>query len=98
MIGYLIQQELGNLLPQAKRIASLLTQIEVDRDDPAFGNPTKPIGPIYDEEEAGRAGGREGVGVQARRRQLPPRRPVARAASGSSGSSRSSGCSSTAAS
>ena len=52
MIGYLIQQELGNELPFEKRLASLLTQIEVDRDDPAFGDPTKPIGPIYTEEEA----------------------------------------------
>jgi carbamate kinase len=54
MIGYLIQQELGNELPFDKRLASLLTLIEVDRDDPAFRNPTKPIGPIYDEDEAKR--------------------------------------------
>jgi carbamate kinase len=53
MIGYLIQQELGNVLPFSKHLASLLTQIEVDRDDPAFGNPTKPIGPIYTKEETG---------------------------------------------
>ena len=52
MIGYLIQQELGNELPLEKRLASLLTQIEVERDDPAFGDPTKPIGPIYTEDEA----------------------------------------------
>ena len=52
MIGYLIQQELGNELPQEKRLASLLTLIEVDPDDPAFGDPTKPIGPIYGEAEA----------------------------------------------
>jgi carbamate kinase len=52
MIGYLIQQELGNELPFGKRLASLLTLIEVDRDDPAFGDPTKPIGPIYTEAEA----------------------------------------------
>jgi carbamate kinase len=52
MIGYLIQQELGNELPFEKRLASLLTQIEVDRKDPAFGDPTKPIGPIYTEDEA----------------------------------------------
>jgi carbamate kinase len=52
MIGYLIQQELGNELPFEKRLASLLTLIEVDRDDPAFGDPTKPIGPIYAEAEA----------------------------------------------
>jgi carbamate kinase len=47
MIGYLIQQELGNELPFEKRLASLLTLIEVDPDDPAFQDPTKPIGPIY---------------------------------------------------
>ena len=47
MIGYLIQQELGNELPFEKRLASLLTLIEVDPDDPAFQDPTKPIGPVY---------------------------------------------------
>ena len=52
MIGYVLQQELGNVLPFEKHLASLLTQIEVDRDDPAFGNPTKPIGPIYTADEA----------------------------------------------
>jgi carbamate kinase len=54
MIGYLIQQELGNELPLEKRLASLLTLIEVDRRDPAFADPTKPIGPIYDEEQSAR--------------------------------------------
>ena len=77
MIGYLIQQELGNQLPLDKRLASLLTLIEVDRDDAAFGNPTKPIGPIYSQEDAARLAQREELGVQARRRQLPPRRPLA---------------------
>ena len=52
MIGYLIQQELGNELPFEKRLATLLTQIEVDPDDPAFVNPTKPIGPTYAADEA----------------------------------------------
>jgi carbamate kinase len=52
MIGYLIQQELGNELPQEKRLATLLTQIEVDPKDPAFQNPTKPIGPMYDDRQA----------------------------------------------
>jgi carbamate kinase len=52
MIGYLIEQELGNRLPFEKPFASLLTMIEVDPDDPAFADPTKPIGPIYDAEEA----------------------------------------------
>jgi carbamate kinase len=54
MIGYLIQQELGNELPQEKRLASLLTLIEVDPNDPAFEDPTKPIGPIYDQDESER--------------------------------------------
>jgi carbamate kinase len=52
MIGYVIQQELGNELPFDVRIASLLTLVEVDAADPAFGNPTKPIGPVYAEEES----------------------------------------------
>jgi carbamate kinase len=52
MIGYLIQQELGNELPFEKRLASLLTLVEVDRDDPAFQDPTKPIGPVYTEAES----------------------------------------------
>jgi carbamate kinase len=54
MIGYLIQQELGNELPQGKRLASLLTLVEVDPADPAFDDPTKPIGPIYAEAESRR--------------------------------------------
>ena len=52
MIGYLVEQELGNLLPFDKPLAAMLTMIEVDHDDPAFDNPTKPIGPIYDSETA----------------------------------------------
>jgi carbamate kinase len=52
MIGYLIQQELGNVLPFEKPLATLLTQIEVDPADPAFSNPTKPIGPVYTAEQA----------------------------------------------
>jgi len=48
MIGYVIEQELGNVLPFDKPIATVLTMVEVDRDDPAFGRPTKPIGPVYD--------------------------------------------------
>ena len=52
MIGYLIEQELENLLPPERRCATLLTQIEVDAHDPAFKHPAKPIGPIYAEMEA----------------------------------------------
>ena len=54
MIGYVIEQELGNLLPADQPLATLLTMIEVDRDDPAFDHPTKPIGPVYDRETAER--------------------------------------------
>ena len=60
MIGYMLEQELGNTLPPEKHIATLLTMIEVDRDDPAFDNPTKPIGPIYDETEASRLAAEKG--------------------------------------
>ncbi len=52
MIGYLIEQELANALCGDRRIATLLTQIEVDPDDPAFRKPSKPIGPVYEEAEA----------------------------------------------
>ena len=52
MIGYMIEQELGNLLPPEAPFATLLTQVEVDPKDPAFQNPTKPIGPVYTESEA----------------------------------------------
>ena len=54
MIGYMIQQELGNLVPFEVPFATLLSQVEVDINDPAFKNPTKPIGPVYSKEEAER--------------------------------------------
>jgi len=54
MIGYLIEQELGNLLPFDRPLATLLTMTEVDPGDPAFGNPTKFIGPVYDKGDADR--------------------------------------------
>lgn len=47
MIGYMIEQEMGNLLPFEVPFATILTQVEVDGKDPAFQNPTKPIGPVY---------------------------------------------------
>ena len=48
MIGYMIEQELGNVLPKEVPFATLLTQTEVDPKDPAFQKPTKPIGPVCD--------------------------------------------------
>lgn len=55
MIGYLVEQELTNAMPAGSRIATLLTQIEVDRDDPAFARAEKPIGPVYTQDEAVKA-------------------------------------------
>ncbi len=52
MIGYLIEQELGNVLPFEKRIATILTMVEIDPADPAFDDPTKFVGPLYDKETA----------------------------------------------
>ena len=51
MIGYLLEQELRNALP-GRDVATLLTEVIVDPSDPAFAHPTKPIGPIYAEEQA----------------------------------------------
>lgn len=52
MIGYVIEQELGNVLPVEKPLATILTMVEVDPEDPAWNDPSKPIGPVYDEAEA----------------------------------------------
>ena len=51
MIGYLIEQELMNALPPGSQVATLLTRVEVDPHDPAFDQPTKPIGPTYSAQE-----------------------------------------------
>ena len=58
-IAYLLVQSLENALREAgsqRHVACLLTQVEVDADDPAFDNPSKPIGPFFDAEEAARVG------------------------------------------
>jgi carbamate kinase len=52
MIGYVIEQELGNLLPFEVPLATILTMIEVDPDDPAFADPSKFVGPVYTKERA----------------------------------------------
>jgi carbamate kinase len=51
MVGYLLEQELGHHLPSGN-LATLLTQVVVDPDDPAFLHPTKPIGPVYEADQA----------------------------------------------
>jgi carbamate kinase len=56
LIGLMIQQNLGNLLAAQGKgdipVATIVTQVVVDKKDPAFANPTKPVGPFYSEKEA----------------------------------------------
>jgi len=54
-LGYMIQQLLTNRLRRIEAevpVVTVVTQVVVDSDDPAFRNPTKPIGPFYDEDRA----------------------------------------------
>jgi len=54
-IGHLLMQGLEDELARAevdRRVACLVTRVEVSADDPAFARPTKPIGPFFSEEEA----------------------------------------------
>lgn len=80
MIGYLIEQEMGNLLPFERELASLLTMTEVDPDDPAFRDPTKFVGPVYSRAEAERLAAEKGWTVKPDgdlywRRVVPSPRP-----------------------
>jgi len=63
MLGYMIEQELGNLVPFERPFATMLTMVEVSPDDPAFENPSKPIGPMYTKEEAERVAAERGWAV-----------------------------------
>lgn len=65
MIGYMIEQELGNLLPFEVPFATLLTMVEVDPNDPGFKNPTKFVGPVYEKAEADRLAAEKGWVVKA---------------------------------
>lgn len=65
MIGYMIEQELGNLLPFEVPFATILTMVEVDPNDPGFKNPTKFVGPVYDKDEADRLAAEKGWVVKA---------------------------------
>jgi carbamate kinase len=63
MLGYMIQQSLENALRTAgvdRRVITVVTQTIVDRGDPAFSRPTKPIGPFYRENEARQLREKEG--------------------------------------
>ncbi len=86
-IGYLIQQTLGNVLRgstadgERRAIVSVVTQVLVDRTDPAFQNPTKPIGPFYDRELAERLAVEKGWTVvqdsgRGWRRVVPSPQPI----------------------
>jgi carbamate kinase len=82
-IGYMIQQVLQNELGRAgvtAPVVTLVTQVEVDPRDPAFGNPTKPIGPFYAPREAAELAARKGWDVRddagrGMRRVVPSPRP-----------------------
>jgi carbamate kinase len=80
MIGYFIEQELGNLLPFEKPLAALLTMTEVDPNDPAMQNPTKFVGPVYTKEDAERLAGEKGWTVKQDgdvwRRVVPSPKPM----------------------
>jgi carbamate kinase len=77
MLGYVLEQEIANLLPAERTVATVLTRVEVDRFDPAFNTPTKPIGPTYTREEADKVAagkpwtmGKVGAGDQPALRRL----------------------------
>lgn len=67
MIGYLLEQELANLLPAARVVATLITRVEVHAQDPAFQHPTKPIGPVYTQAEAERLAAAKGWAIAPER-------------------------------
>ena len=79
MIGYLVEQEVGNLLPMERPLATVLTMVEVDPADPAFHDPTKFVGPIYDQAQAEALAAEKGWVVkpdgQYWRRVVPSPRP-----------------------
>ncbi|RLE39834.1 carbamate kinase [Candidatus Acetothermia bacterium] len=68
LIGYMIQQSLHNLLQEVGKgdipVATVVTQVVVDENDPAFQNPSKPVGPFYSEEEAKRLAEEKGYVVK----------------------------------
>lgn len=84
-LGFLIQQSLQNALGTVgvdRTVASVVTQVTVDPEDPAFENPTKPIGPFYDEAQARLVAQENGWTVvedagRGWRRVVPSPRPIA---------------------
>ena len=66
MIGYVLEQELGNVMPPDVPLATILTMVQVDPDDPAFEDPTKFVGPIYTRGRGRRARARARAGCSRR--------------------------------
>lgn len=62
MIGYMLERAMRERLPE-REAATLLTQVLVDADDPAFASPSKPIGPVYDAETARRLAAERGFAI-----------------------------------
>lgn len=65
-LGYLLGQAIGDVLEAAgepRSVATVVTQVVVDADDPAFRNPTKPIGPFFSEGRARRLAAARGWSV-----------------------------------
>jgi len=60
MIGYVLEQELGNAMPPDTPLATMLTMVQVDPADPAFEDPTKFVGPIYTRADADALAARKG--------------------------------------
>jgi len=83
-IGYMIQQSLQNILLERRlprQVVTVITQVVVRADDPAFARPTKPIGPFYAEDEARRLSAQKGWRMledagRGLRRVVPSPRPV----------------------
>ncbi len=84
MIGYWLAQELHNAGIARRRSPRCVTQTVVDAADPAFAAPTKFIGPVYDQPQAGTLASRYGWTVARRRRRLAAGRPLTPNPSGSS--------------
>ncbi len=84
MIGYWIQKALKEELSKngiLKNTTTIVTQVEVSKDDQAFKNPTKPIGPFYSEEEAQKVAAEKGYIIKEDsgrgwRRVVPSPKPI----------------------
>ncbi len=79
-IGYIIEQQLRNVLRAhdlERDIITIITQVLVDKDDPAFSNPTKPVGPFYKKEEADKIAAETGAIFKEDARQRGWRKVVA---------------------